>query len=53
MRLALQSITEGVDIEGYYEMVKSYMDKSNIKFAKEHSYTTYIENDQLHINIPE
>lgn len=44
---ALQSITDSEDIEGYYDMVKKYLDSEQVKLAEEHDYFSEIKDNIL------
>lgn len=47
---ALQTITEGVEIEGYHEMIKTYLSKHTITFATEHDFVAQSMGDTIMIN---
>lgn len=44
---SLQAITDVEEIPNYYEMVREYMIKKNIKFANEHDFQLAIEGETL------
>lgn len=47
---ALKAITDSVEINDYYEMVKKYMSDKGIKFAEDHDYFAEIKGDELMIH---
>lgn len=46
----LKSITDSVEINDYYEMIKQYLNYKGVKFAEEHEYYTEINGDKLTIH---
>lgn len=46
---ALQTITDPIEIEGYYDMVKDYLISDGAKLAESHDFETCIEGDTLNI----
>lgn len=46
---ALQAITDSVEIEDYYEMVKDYMSNNRVKFAEKHEFFAEINDSELKI----
>lgn len=47
---ALKSITDSIEIDDYYEMVKMYLSDKGVKFAEEHDYYSEINGDELTIH---
>ncbi|MCR5835659.1 MAG: DUF2806 domain-containing protein [Lachnospiraceae bacterium] len=47
---ALKTITDSVEISGYYEMVKKYMLDKGVKFSDEHDYYAETKGDELTIH---
>lgn len=46
---ALKSITDSVEIDDYYVMIKQYLVDKGVKFAEEHDYYAEINGDELTI----
>lgn len=49
VREALQTITDSIEIDGYYDMVREYLLDNGVKFAEEHDFVTRVEGDTLNI----
>lgn len=47
---ALKSITDSVEIDDYYVMIKQYLVDKGVKFAEEHDYYAEINGDELTIH---
>ena len=47
---ALKSITDYVEINDYYEMVRKYMSDNGVKFAVEHEFVAKVNGDELTIS---
>lgn len=47
---ALKSITDSVEINDYYEMVRKYMSDNGVKFAVEHEFVAKVNGDELTIS---
>lgn len=47
---ALKSITDSVEIDDYYVMIKQYLVDKDVKFAEEHDYYAEINGDELTIH---
>ena len=47
---ALKSITDSVEINDYYEMVREYMSDNGVKFAAEHEFVAKVNGDELTID---
>lgn len=50
MTIALKSITDSVEIDDYYVMIKQYLVDKGVKFAEEHDYYAEINGDELTIH---
>ena len=46
----MQYITDDVEIDDYFDMVKCYLIDRGIKFSEEHDFTAHFEEGVLTIN---